>query len=143
MVKNYMAGSLVKRICFRTERISTACLAVLLLAPSLVRADEPLFGFTYTTDLLPKGKFEVEQWSTTRFTKATGDFWLQENRTEFEYGVNDRFQLSVYGDYSTNRAVPSAPRRRGSLSRMTCRTPMRTMARRPTLQQMSKPSIGC
>jgi hypothetical protein len=109
MVKNYMAGSLVKRICFRTERISTACLAVLLLAPSLVRADEPLFGFTYTTDLLPKGKFEVEQWSTTRFTKATGDFWLQENRTEFEYGVNDRFQLSVYGDYSTNRAFHNGP----------------------------------
>lgn len=83
--------------------------AMALAAPSPVRADEPLFGFTYTTDLLPKGKFEVEQWSTTRFTKATGNFWLQENRTEFEYGVNDRFQLSLYQDYSSNSSFHNGP----------------------------------
>jgi hypothetical protein len=72
-------------------------------------ADEPVFGFTYTTDLLPKNKFEVEQWSTTRFTKATGSFWLQENRTEFSYGVTDRLQLSLYTDYSSNHAFHNGP----------------------------------
>jgi hypothetical protein len=44
------------------------------LAPSLAHGDEPLFGFAYTTDLLPKGKLEVEQ----RFAQAIGNFWLQE-----------------------------------------------------------------
>jgi hypothetical protein len=84
-------------------------LLLLLLAPPPAHADEPVFGFTYTTDLLPKDKFEVEQWSTTRFTKATGNFWLQENRTEFSYGVSDRFQLSLYTDYSTNHAFHNGP----------------------------------
>jgi hypothetical protein len=94
----------------RTGSAFLFCLLVLMLCVvPKARADEPLFGFTYTTDLLPKGKFEVEQWSTTRFTKATGNFWLQENRTEFEYGVNDRFQLSLYTDYSSNYAFHNGP----------------------------------
>jgi hypothetical protein len=83
--------------------------ALVLFALPEARADEPLFGFTYTTDLLPKHKFEIEQWSTTRFSKATGSFWLQENRTEFEYGINDRFQLSLYADYSSNYAFHNGP----------------------------------
>lgn len=84
-------------------------LALLALAAPLVRADEPLFGFTYTTDLLPKHKVEIEQWSTTRFTKATGKFVLQENRTEVSYGVTDRFQLSLYNSYSSNSAYHNGP----------------------------------
>jgi hypothetical protein len=73
------------------------------------KADEPLFGYTYTTDLLPKNKFELEQWSTTRFTKIGGTFWWQENRTEFSYGVTDRLQLSLYADYSSTSAFHSGP----------------------------------
>ena len=48
--------------------ISAGIDAGTLVSPG-ARADEPLFGFSYTTDLLPKRKFELEQWSTTRFTK--------------------------------------------------------------------------
>ncbi len=84
-------------------------LAILVLWPSLAHADEPVFGFTYTTDLLPKGSFEVEQWSTTRFTKATGNFWQQENRTELEYGVSDRFQFSLYANYDSTGAYHNGP----------------------------------
>lgn len=80
------------------------------LAAITVRADEPLFGFTYTTDLLPKGKLEIEQWSTTRYDKyPSGKFWLEENRTEFEYGVNDRLQLSLYANYNTTSAFHNGP----------------------------------
>ena len=106
-----MTGSLFSELRFdrMARTIGPYLLMILFFAPSLARADEPLFGFTYTTDLLPKGKFEIEQWSTTRFTKATGNFWLQENRTEFEYGVNDRFQLSLYQDYSSNSAFHNGP----------------------------------
>jgi hypothetical protein len=85
-------------------------MALTTLAASSARADEPLFGFTYTTDLLPKGKFEVEQWSTTRFTKyPTGKFWLQENRTEFEYGVSDKLQFSLYANYNSTSAFHNGP----------------------------------
>jgi hypothetical protein len=97
---------------FALDLLAAPLLALLVLslfAPPLARADEPVFGFTYTTDLLPKGKIELEQWSTTRFTKATGNFWLQENRTEFSYGVTDRFQLSLYQDYSSNSAFHNGP----------------------------------
>lgn len=86
-----------------------AALSCVALLPSEAKADEPLFGFTYTTDLLPKGKLELEQWSTTRSTKATGKFAQQENRTEVEYGVTDRFQFSVYGNYDTDWAFHNGP----------------------------------
>ncbi len=93
------------------RRIARAILFLCVaLLPSLAaHADEPLFGFTYTTDLLPRHKFEVEQWSTTRLTKATGRFVLQENRSELSYGVTDRFQLSLYSTYSSNSAYRNGP----------------------------------
>jgi hypothetical protein len=107
-------GSVDPATKFPSRAVRTAACFLFLVTLMLfvlpqARADEPLFGFTYTTDLLPKGKFEVEQWSTTRFTKATGNFWLQENRTEYEYGLNDRFQLSLYTDYSSNYAFHNGP----------------------------------
>jgi len=41
--------------------------AIIALGPAAgARADEPLFGYTYTTDLLPPGKWEIEQWATDR-----------------------------------------------------------------------------
>jgi hypothetical protein len=74
------------------------------------RADEPLFGFSYTTDLLPKGKLELTQWSTTRFTKhPNGNFWLQENRTEEEYGLTDKLQFSLYQTYDWTGAFHNGP----------------------------------
>jgi hypothetical protein len=67
-------------------------------------ADEPLFGFLYTTDLLPKGQKEIEQWLTERRVKANGKFDLVEGRTEFEYGVTDAFQLAFYANYAWTEA---------------------------------------
>jgi hypothetical protein len=87
-----------------------ALLALFVLAPSEVRADEPLFGFTYTTDTLPKGKFEITQRSTTRFTKYPGGkFWLQENRTEQEWGLRDNLQLALYETYDWTSALHNGP----------------------------------
>jgi hypothetical protein len=85
-----------------------ACILVVAFRAEAI-ADEPIFGYTYTTDLLPKNQFELEQWSTTRFNKATGNFWWQENRSEFSYGVSDRFQLSLYADYSATSAFHNGP----------------------------------
>ncbi len=75
--------------------------AVLALALGLglgqaAHADEPLFGYLYTTDTLPKGKSEVEVWSTLREGRSQGDFHLWEGRTEVSYGLTDNLQLSGY-----------------------------------------------
>jgi hypothetical protein len=78
------------------------------LAPTPARADEPLFGFVYTTDLLPKGEFEVEQWLTWRRQKAHGSFNVWEHRTEFSYGATDDLQLSLYANYSQTEARQNA-----------------------------------
>ena len=56
------------------------------------------------TDLLPNGKYEVEQWVTWRGQKAHGSFNLLEGRTEYSYGVLDNFQLSGYLIYDWTEA---------------------------------------
>jgi len=63
------------------------------------QASEPLFGYIYTTDLLPKGKFEIEQWITDRDGQAEGQFHHLDMSTELEYGVTDNFQLAFYLNY--------------------------------------------
>ena len=73
--------------------------ASLVLAGSLsasARADEPLFGYVYTTDLLPKGKWEFEQWITGRYKQSQGRYLGLPMRTELEYGVADNFQIAGY-----------------------------------------------
>ena len=67
------------------------------------QADEPLFGFVYTTDLLPKGAKEVEQWMTWRRKKSRGSFDVWEGRTEFSYGLTDRLQVSLYANYAKTK----------------------------------------
>jgi hypothetical protein len=59
-------------------------------------ADEPLFGYIYTTDVLPKGKAEIEQWATLREGRSQGDFHVLQARTEVSYGLTDNLQLSGY-----------------------------------------------
>ena len=71
-----------------------------LIAAGPAAADEPLFGYVYTTDLLPKGKWEVEQWITDREGQAYGRFHHIDFRTEAEYGLQDNFQVSAYLNYS-------------------------------------------
>ncbi|HTP84073.1 MAG TPA: DUF6662 family protein [Alphaproteobacteria bacterium] len=93
-------------------RALCAALVLCLLTASTAgaaRADEPVFGFIYTTDLLPQGQKEMEQWLTWRHQKAGGTYDQLENRTEFSYGVSDRFQLSGYLNYNWSRAFHNGP----------------------------------
>ncbi|HJS85417.1 MAG TPA: DUF6662 family protein [Acetobacteraceae bacterium] len=74
--------------------------------PAAVRADEPLFGYTYTTDLLPRGKWELEQWATTGLGQSRGDYKLLGLREEVEYGLTNNFQVALYANWfhvSANR----------------------------------------
>jgi len=84
---------------FRSVAIAGAVAAGLLAAASPALADEPLFGFVYTTDLLPKDTVELSHWTTWRSGKTHGSFNVAENREEIEFGITDAFQLSVYANY--------------------------------------------
>jgi hypothetical protein len=93
---------------FLVQGCALAIIACAGLA-SVAHADEPLLGFLYTTDLLPKGGKEVEQWVTLRHQKAHGDFNLVEGRNEISYGVTDSLQLSGYAIYDWTSAYHNAP----------------------------------
>lgn len=77
----------------------TALLVCILFKVQPARAGEPLFGYLYTTDLAPQGKFEFEQWFTDRHGQAGGSFDHLDMATEVEYGLTDDLQVSIYADY--------------------------------------------
>ena len=64
------------------------------------RADEPMFGYVNATDLLPKGRWQVEQWLTDRSGDASGRYDLLEGRIEADVGLADNLQLTGYLNYA-------------------------------------------
>ena len=87
-----------------------ACLAVVWSASALpVRADDQPFLTVYTTDIDSEGEREAEQW----FGWKTGETGASYNeflsRTEFEYGLTDNLQGSLYLNYSWARLRLHAP----------------------------------
>ena len=63
-----------------------ALAVMFLFSFSIARADEAIFAWTYTTDLLPKGRWEFEQWVTSRWEKEHGTYSVLDFREELEYG---------------------------------------------------------
>jgi len=88
--------------------MSALILSAMLPAP-FAQAEESMFGYVYTTDLLPKGAKEVEQWATWRHQKAGGYFDQIDGRTEFEYGLADNLQVAFYANYVWSRAYHNGP----------------------------------
>lgn len=84
----------------------TKLVSLLLLASSLsltsARADERRFTYVYEPEVLPKGAMEFEQWVTLRTQRTKGGGVQQGNfnrwqiREELEYGVTDRYSVSLY-----------------------------------------------
>jgi hypothetical protein len=75
---------------------AAAAAALLAGACGVARADEPLFGYVYATDTLPKGKVEIEHWDTLREGRSEGEFHVLQDRTEVSYGLTDKLQISGY-----------------------------------------------
>lgn len=71
-----------------------SALALALLALS-AHADENLFGYIRGSEVLPKGAGEFYQWFTQRSDKGQGTYRAIDTKTEIEYGVTDRFQVSA------------------------------------------------
>ncbi len=59
-------------------------------------ADESPFGYTYTTDSLPQGKWEFEQWNTLRSGKARGTYTSLDFKSEIELGITNDFSAALY-----------------------------------------------
>ncbi len=100
---------------FRCARGSTRHRVRLVLAAlfSIVSfgagAEESMFGFVYTTDLLPKGGWEIEQWLTWKHQKNSGYYDQLEGRTELEYGLTDKSQVALYANYAWTSAFHNGP----------------------------------
>jgi hypothetical protein len=62
---------------------------------STVRADENYFGYSFGSETLPKGKWELYSWTTGRFGKGTGSYSAFDLKQEVEYGVTDRLQIAL------------------------------------------------
>ncbi|MBV9080393.1 MAG: hypothetical protein JO102_04655 [Elusimicrobia bacterium] len=87
-----------------------AVFALVLSGVRPARADESPFGYIYTADLLPKGRWEYEQWNTLRGGKARGKYTALDIRNEAEYGFTDRFSGALYlnSSYNRIRGVPDS-----------------------------------
>ncbi len=91
------------------RRVLLSFVALSAITTCAAFADEPLFGFLYTTDLLPQGGKEIEQWLTWRRQKNSGSYDQLEHRTEFEYGVTDQLQAALYLNYNWTQAFHNGP----------------------------------
>ncbi len=82
-----------------THRLSAVTAALLsTLALSSAHAGDAIFTHTYLAETLPQGAKEVEQWVTYRTKRSQGTYNLAQTRTEFEYGVTDRWTVALYAN---------------------------------------------
>ena len=95
-----MQRASIKRNGWAHVRLA-AGLAPALAFASPASADEPLFGYVNTTDLLPKGKWQLETWGTLQRSDALGEYRVLQGRTEADYGLTSRVQVTGYLNYSS------------------------------------------
>lgn len=79
---------------------SLGLLLASLVYVSQTMAGEANFGWIYTTDLTPAGKFELEHKSFLQKGQVKGDYTSIINSEEIEYGVTDNFQIAGYLNWS-------------------------------------------
>ena len=73
-------------------------LALALGGASAAHASDQVFTHTYLAETSPAGSKELEQQTTYRDKKSQGLYRLWQSRTEFEYGITDRWQVSLYAN---------------------------------------------
>lgn len=78
---------------FPSRKILALAATLTLSLPAM--ADENLLGYVRGAETLPKGAGEVYQWFTERSDKGAGHYRALDTKTEIEYGVSDRFQVSA------------------------------------------------
>jgi hypothetical protein len=78
---------------FAHRHVLVFAAAIAVSLPAL--ADENLLGYVRGAETLPKGSGEFYQWFTHRSDKGAGHYRALDTKTEIEYGVTDRFQVSA------------------------------------------------
>jgi hypothetical protein len=82
-------------------------LSWLLVAPT-ASATERRFAFTYETGVLQPGEAELEPWTTFRVGRERY-YSRIDNRLEFELGLTERLQTSLYWNFNTLAADEEDP----------------------------------
>jgi hypothetical protein len=83
-------------------------ISCLCLVQSVV-ADERRFTYTYEPETMPAGGMELEQWVTLRTQRTKAGEVGQQNynkwelREELEYGVTDRYTVSLYLNFDSEK----------------------------------------
>ncbi len=77
------------------KQLTCLAVAATLAAAVPLHADEHLFGYVRGAETLPKGHFDAYQFTTLRTGKPVGDYHAWDFDTEVEYGVTDKFQVSL------------------------------------------------
>jgi hypothetical protein len=71
-------------------------IASLLIIAFASTAQDRYFGRTYTTNILPKGNFDIELWHTSRFGHQDEYFHAMDQRFEYEVGLGSNVQTAFY-----------------------------------------------
>ncbi len=72
------------------------CLFLLVLIGLSAQSQDRFFAYTYTSNVLPKGNFDVELWHTSRFGHQSQFFHAMDQRAEFEVGLGKNLQTAFY-----------------------------------------------
>lgn len=85
---------------FRRSAAIALVAASVTLLPSVAAANERHFTYTYESATLRPGQLELEPWTT--FRAGRDDFYTRlDQRLEFEAGIVDRLQTSLYWNFSS------------------------------------------
>src|SRR6185437_2363651 len=77
-------------------RYAAMALGALCAVAAPAHADERLFGYVFTTDTMPHGKLEQQNWLTARLGKSRGDYQLYQLMNGVDYGITDALQGALY-----------------------------------------------
>jgi hypothetical protein len=75
------------------KTIFTSCLFLLSIASF---AQDRSFGYTYTSNVLPKGAIDLEFWHTSRLGHKDAFYNAQDQRLELEFGLGKNVQTAFY-----------------------------------------------
>ena len=67
-----------------------------LVLRAFAQAGEGLFSRAYTSETVPQGNYEIEQLVRERTGRVRGDYNAVDLKSEVEYGITDKLQVSYY-----------------------------------------------
>lgn len=70
--------------------------SVVLIIAMSAQAQDRYFGYTYTSNVLPKGAIDVELWHTSRIGHLSQFYHAQDQRLEAEFGLGKNWQTAFY-----------------------------------------------